>query len=100
MNHDVFKRPVRRLIFNPEISLGHILQAIIIIVPSIVFFVRLEARVQVTETAINRLAFKSEQAEATTALLAQNQAVLAALFEVHRVASTKVLPAPKLKDNP
>ncbi len=70
--------------FSNELSIGHLVQAFLVLVPAIVFWVRLEARVSSQGETLVRVALQYEKLDETMNLLARNQAVLTALFEEHQ----------------
>jgi hypothetical protein len=75
--------------FIPELSLGHVIQGVMVIIPAVLFWVRLDAKVVEHDVAILKLGLKAEKLDETTNLLARNQAVLTALFEAHRAAQAQ-----------
>ncbi len=70
--------------FSNELSLGHVVQALFVVVPAIVFWVRLEGRVSSQGESVMKLVLQYEKLDETMNLLARNQAVLTALFEQHQ----------------
>lgn len=52
--------------FQPTLSLGHVLQAIVILVAGIVFAVRLEARIDVQEIRLDTVEHRLERSELRT----------------------------------
>lgn len=62
-----------------------------VIIPAVFFWVRLDAKVNMQGEIIDRLIIKEEKLQETTHLLAQNQAVLTALFQAHDMPR-KIIP--------
>lgn len=72
-----------KLKYIPEISLGHIIQIVLVAIPAIAFWIRLEARVSLLEN--QGIEFKEvvKDFSKTMILSSQNQAILSALFDRH-----------------
>ncbi len=72
---------MKKFRFNPEFTLGHIIQVIIVAIPLIIFWVRSDERVRANTADI---ALHKQQIQNLTEaqnLLSKNQAILSALVE-------------------
>jgi len=77
---------IRSIRFEPTLSFGHLLQAVVILVAGTVFAVRLEARIEINEVRLQAIEARVERSEARaeralmeirTDMAAVKQAVLA-----------------------
>jgi hypothetical protein len=73
-----------KLRWNPEVSFGHVLQAVLIVIPAVAFFAKIDAKVEANNSTLSTVVMKVDKLDETTNLLARNQAVLTALFEEHK----------------
>lgn len=72
-----------RFKFIPEITLGHIIQLVLVGIPAVAFWVKLESRVSAMESSQQELKSVIREFNVSMTTVSQNQAVISALFDRH-----------------